>query len=145
MKVTITLTLPDDRWFALASHAEARDRKIADVITDEVMAGITKLIGPEGDGRGPNPYAKNRPYRDSPRRAICRRMWGNGHSISAIAATIGTTNKHKVAATLWDLGFDTTAARRVRRPADERLRPYLEPIPVFPPTRRGRPPKEETS
>lgn len=144
MKVTITLDIEDSRWFALAGYADEQGRKVGDVVTAEVRTALAKLLGPERDSRGRNPYAKDLPYRDEPRREICRRMWTDGHSIHAIAAKIGTPNTHKVGATIWDLGFDTTL-RRGRPEAGIRRRPYTNPVPSFPPTRRGRPPKEDAA
>lgn len=144
MKLTVTLDIPDARWFALADHADEVGMKIPTIIEAEVRAAIARLVvvpDPGNPDRGPNPYAKDRPYTDAVRREIVQRMWAAGHSSVAIGRRIGTTNLRKVRATIWALGYDPRS--RIGRPInDQRIRPNNQSIPVFPPTRRGRPPKE---
>lgn len=150
MKLTLTVDVDDRRWFVLAGRADRDDVRVADILEAEIRAAVVRLTSPEhpvpaeSDPRGANPYATSRPYTDALRRDIIGRMWRDGHSSVAIGRRIGTTNLCKIRATLWDLGYNPRD--RIGHPrAGERPRPNKQSIPALPPTRRGRPPKEEAA
>lgn len=111
----VGLEVNDQRWFALAAVAERAGVTVGAMLAPEVDAIIAKLLAEhQGDPRGVNPYAKDRPYDDPTRRGIVARMWKGGHSSVAIGKRMGTTNLRKIRSTIWDLGFDP--AERIGHP-----------------------------
>ncbi|MDQ0894448.1 hypothetical protein [Agromyces ramosus] len=99
--MNVTVTLPDRVWARLASIADEKGVKVADLIAD----GVHRIVEPP---KTPRRFVS--PIPDPKLRTMIRDLRVLHRSVADISNTL-QLDAHRVAATVRDLGFETKRGR----------------------------------